>query len=880
MSIHRDKGTPRVGKRRKNWRHRKESQTVIFHEKMLVRFGLRKAKPELRLTAAEVRRLIKAMTDYSEARRFVVKASVTNPETRGANTLAEQPWDRFFGFISTVDYVEPQEDADVPHYLIQLQAIHADFVQELWNAMTAGTQEARFFQEFVTTTPDWADNYGKLPADLRLALYQVHAHFLLWTLDKDNPSRHAQITLRLNRDSPGVDGLLSHYWIAVELGGTQALQADGALSADDVCIYQESAIDAENNGEIVERQIRVGLLPPEMEEVLKGLYFGHYYLEVDSASPGSDVILPPPFPIDPSIFQERKPPQIIFPSPDGQPFSPDNRRREELPDDDDDAMAVVDGASGWGGGGGRDDRGDEDGDDNGDDDDEGDDDEEGDDDDGAPPPVPPPANPMLYHPGTSQPFVGVHSIGSGNCVGLYDRNGLAIAYTDFGYPLPPNVGTFPGLPLPCVCNDPVMLISHWDYDHYAMAHQVPAAFNLRWMAPQQFMGPIDVRTVYMRVLLNVGGGGSAALYLWPAGAPGHLVTPFGTIERGTHPTPLLAAGRNDSCLITHVRVADAPGGPPAVTWPAVFGNAPGPVAIPAMPIPALPFPLPAAGALPGIGAAAVMGGLPAGPIGLGNPVNGGALPVFNNAERYVTLTGDNGFNHIASLANGIADANMPRVVGTMAPHHGAYTWLPAPLPVGLAATLAAMPAHGVMGAAPVLGGVALPGAAAMFTAAIPPPVGVVRPTQGAIGAAPAVDPRIGLAAIPAGCIVGGGRIAYSYGARAATGVHPYDHPTDRSVLAHLAHGWSSRMNTFALDWNPPMAAPKRYYAGHAGGAFPGAAPIPHRAGNVALGWQDDGTGAGAFTYLWRDILPGGPAAAGAAINRACPVCGQAHTFEY
>ena len=217
----------------------------------------------------------------------------------------------------------------------------------------------------------------------------------------------------------------------------------------------------------------------------------------------------------------------------------------------------------------------------------------------------------------------------------------------------------------------------------------------------------------------------------------------------------------------------------------------------------------------------------------------------------------------------------------MAPHHGADSWLPGGVGGTLNGLVAAMPAHGVMGAAPVLAmGSAMPAAAAMLTTAIPPSIGTIRPTGGFIGAAPGVDPLTGIAAIPAGCILGGGRIAYSYGIRANTGVHPYGHPRNSAVLAHLGHGWSSRMNTTLHDWDTLTAA-LRYFPGFAGvGGYPIAAPNPHRANHVALGWQDDGTGAGTQTYLWRDVVPGGPGGAGNAINRTCPTCARNLQFSY
>ncbi|GAA5016626.1 hypothetical protein GCM10025794_04700 [Massilia kyonggiensis] len=180
-------------------------------------------------------------------------------------------------------------------------------------------------------------------------------------------------------------------------------------------------------------------------------------------------------------------------------------------------------------------------------------------------------NPMAWTGSGAQPFVGVNMIGAGNNMALYGRDGL-VAYVDFGAPLSTNGNTAPACADPCVCGDPPMILSHWDYDHYAMARKVGGAWQRRWLAPQQVMGSVSARELYMRLLAAAPHGG--ALALWPAGAgKTHLELPFGYVERGT--------GRpvNDDCLAVHVRTRDDPAGPPAAAWPAVFAPRPAPSAV-------------------------------------------------------------------------------------------------------------------------------------------------------------------------------------------------------------------------------------------------------------------------------------------------------------
>ncbi|HEX9982745.1 MAG TPA: hypothetical protein VGF69_05750, partial [Thermoanaerobaculia bacterium] len=173
-------------------------------------------------------------------------------------------------------------------------------------------------------------------------------------------------------------------------------------------------------------------------------------------------------------------------------------------------------------------------------------------------------NPMIPGGGPYQPFVGVLNIGQGNCCALYDNTGHVLAYFDFGLPSNMKLGTFPPvLHPPCVHDDPLIMISHWDWDHVSMARRQHYALDCRWVAPQQHLGPATSREIYARVVASVRGG---LLYLWPAtGAPPvpvrHVATPWGFLERGTRHNQADPGSSvlNEGGLMHYVCVGDAPG---------------------------------------------------------------------------------------------------------------------------------------------------------------------------------------------------------------------------------------------------------------------------------------------------------------------------------
>ncbi|GEM_PF-5585771 len=184
--------------------------------------------------------------------------------------------------------------------------------------------------------------------------------------------------------------------------------------------------------------------------------------------------------------------------------------------------------------------------------------------------------------GAEPPLVAYLDIGQGECTALYDTEGKAIVYFDFGAPSTAQRGTRPLLRghdvNPCLCNGPLIILSHWDMDHCALGREYPDAYRCRWLAPQQHMGTGVCRNV---VAFTVHAGGE--MWIWTASgkpaAPGspkgtlgswchpggsHMRFPWGFVERcasaGQDPLASGSDPRNNSGLVAWVCVRDgAPG---------------------------------------------------------------------------------------------------------------------------------------------------------------------------------------------------------------------------------------------------------------------------------------------------------------------------------
>lgn len=135
--------------------------------------------------------------------------------------------------------------------------------------------------------------------------------------------------------------------------------------------------------------------------------------------------------------------------------------------------------------------------------------------------------------------------GAGNAI-LNDE-GIAVAYSDVGAGSHRNVKT---RPRPwadiCLCANPLIVLSHWDTDHWAAANLQIRLLSCTWLAPRQRMGPTHTRLV-ARILES----GGTVHFVKRSSRP--LVASIQhaqqiALQHGTGGRP----GRNDSGLILTV----------------------------------------------------------------------------------------------------------------------------------------------------------------------------------------------------------------------------------------------------------------------------------------------------------------------------------------
>jgi len=94
------------------------------------------------------------------------------------------------------------------------------------------------------------------------------------------------------------------------------------------------------------------------------------------------------------------------------------------------------------------------------------------------------------------PYAIAYDVGQGNAAGLYGTDDFVKAYLDIGGGAGAHVFSFPAaLKSFCFTRHPVIILSHWDHDHWSSAWRAPAAFNQTWIAPRQSIGAIQAAVV-------------------------------------------------------------------------------------------------------------------------------------------------------------------------------------------------------------------------------------------------------------------------------------------------------------------------------------------------------------------------------------------------
>jgi hypothetical protein len=106
--------------------------------------------------------------------------------------------------------------------------------------------------------------------------------------------------------------------------------------------------------------------------------------------------------------------------------------------------------------------------------------------------------------------VAVYDVGHGACNALI-TDGYPSLYFDFGGGCNGNARTFPRrLRHFCMTAEPVIVLSHWDFDHWSSGPRDPRSMKMTWIVPRQRMGA--VHTAFLGQLLANG-----RVLVWPRG---------------------------------------------------------------------------------------------------------------------------------------------------------------------------------------------------------------------------------------------------------------------------------------------------------------------------------------------------------------------------
>ncbi|GBE09142.1 hypothetical protein BMS3Abin11_02273 [bacterium BMS3Abin11] len=135
-------------------------------------------------------------------------------------------------------------------------------------------------------------------------------------------------------------------------------------------------------------------------------------------------------------------------------------------------------------------------------------------------------------------------VGQGSSSALLDDKQMPWLYHDLGAGVTRNAHTTP-IPLEfCWTNDPVIVLSHWDSDHWAGARKDSRALARTWIAPRQIIGA--THTVFANDILLAGG----RLLIWPQGIG--LITIYNTWKQSFTVGRCTGKDRNGTCLAMRV----------------------------------------------------------------------------------------------------------------------------------------------------------------------------------------------------------------------------------------------------------------------------------------------------------------------------------------
>jgi hypothetical protein len=112
-------------------------------------------------------------------------------------------------------------------------------------------------------------------------------------------------------------------------------------------------------------------------------------------------------------------------------------------------------------------------------------------------------------------WVVAYDVGQGNSMGLCEPNGTVKAYFDLGGGVNANAKTFPtALTHFCFTQQPPIILSHWDFDHWSSGNRDTRSLGMVWIAPRQPVGPIHLA---MMTSIMAAGSPTKNLLLIPPG---------------------------------------------------------------------------------------------------------------------------------------------------------------------------------------------------------------------------------------------------------------------------------------------------------------------------------------------------------------------------
>ncbi len=107
----------------------------------------------------------------------------------------------------------------------------------------------------------------------------------------------------------------------------------------------------------------------------------------------------------------------------------------------------------------------------------------------------------------------VRDVGQASFSTIYDDKGAPLLHFDVGFPTSFNRRTFPKAldvsSLHCRGKNPVVILSHWDWDHLHAVQSLPSLLDSKWIVPSQRIGPGAARQALALTARN-------NLLVWPA----------------------------------------------------------------------------------------------------------------------------------------------------------------------------------------------------------------------------------------------------------------------------------------------------------------------------------------------------------------------------